>query len=194
MLQCASNSTCNAKHRTFVFADRCGTSEGSQTLQTKTKIDKIYRKSRRRRFAHEPHKENPMFSFADATWRRFWSPFQGQLDVLGPSKSPVKGQLAVHGLSNPPFQGQLDVPRSSEPPFQGQLDVTGCSKPPFQGQLDVPGPLTPPFQGQLDVQGLPKLDELLQVQWKDPGIETSNVVETVVGRVQQNATNFCKCS
>ena len=105
-----------------------------------------------------------MFSFADATWRRFWSPFQGQLDVLGPSKSPVKGQLAVHGLSNPPFQGQLDVPRSSEPPFQGQLDVTGCSKPPIQGQLDVPGPLTPPFQGQLDVQGL------------------------------RNWTNFCKCS
>ena len=83
---------------------------------------------------------------------------------------------------------------SSEPPFQGQLDVTGCSKPPFQGQLDVPGPLTPPFQGQLDVQGLPKLDELLQVQGKDPGIETSNVVETAIGRSQQNATNFCKCS
>ena len=54
MLQCASNSTCNAKHRTFVFAGRRGTSEGSQTLQknknrqtsTENRVDDALRTSR----------------------------------------------------------------------------------------------------------------------------------------------------
>ena len=181
------------------------------------KSTKIDRKSLRRCFAHKQHKESPIFSFMDATWRRFWSPFQGQLDVPGPSKSPVQGQLAVQGPSNPSFQGHPDIPRSSEPQFQGQLDVTGCSKPPFQDQLDVPGSLKPPSQGHLTCKGSrnrtnfckcsakllarkrsmslkqssdecnQKRDKLLQVQLKDQGNTTLNVLKH--GWTSADATN-----
>ena len=69
-----SDSTRSVKARTFVFAGRRGTFKGSLMLQ-KYKISmKIAKKSVRCRFAHEPHEEKSIFSFPDATARRFWLP------------------------------------------------------------------------------------------------------------------------
>ena len=70
----AIGATRSAKGRTSVFASRRSTLEGSQTLQKNQKLTKIVEKSVRRRFANEPSEKNSIFSLADATRRRFWSP------------------------------------------------------------------------------------------------------------------------
>ena len=92
MLQCASNSTCNAKHRTFVFAGRCGTSEGSQTLRNNRKSQ-----------------EN------DQNFTK--PPFQVPLDFQASLKPPFQSQLDIHGPSKPPLQGQLDAQGPLKPPY-----------------------------------------------------------------------------
>ena len=43
-------------------------------MQKNQKLTKIVEKSVRRRFANEPSEKNSIFSLADATRRRFWSP------------------------------------------------------------------------------------------------------------------------
>ena len=69
-----SDSTRSVKARTFVFAGRRGTFKGSLMLQKYKNSMKIAKKSVRCRFAHEPHEEKSIFSFPDATARRFWLP------------------------------------------------------------------------------------------------------------------------
>ena len=62
------DATRSAKSRTFVFAGRRSTSEGSQRLRRKKKSLKIDKESFRCRFAQEPHGKNTMFPLPDATW------------------------------------------------------------------------------------------------------------------------------
>ena len=84
MLQRASNSSRNAKRRTFVFAGRRGTSEGSQTLRNNRKSQ-----------------EN------DQNFTK--PPFQGQLDFQGSPKPPLQNQLDAQGPPKSSLQGQLGV-------------------------------------------------------------------------------------
>ena len=69
-----SDSTRSVKARTFVFAGRRGTFKGSLMLQKYNNSTKIGEKSAQCRFAHETHERKSIFSFPDATARRFWLP------------------------------------------------------------------------------------------------------------------------
>ena len=134
----ASDSTRSAKCRTSVFADRCSTFKGSQTLQKKQKSTKIDEKSLRQCFANAQRRENSIFPLPDATWCRFWSPrhaprrsrapFLASRGTLG---DPPDAFAARRGRSR---DAPETLPRRSRDAFGTLLDATGCPE-------RVPGPI-----------------------------------------------------
>ena len=65
----ASESMCSAMVRTPVFADRCGTSEGSHGLRKCRKTTKCDDKSQRRCFPSETRGQISKFSIQEAAWQ-----------------------------------------------------------------------------------------------------------------------------
>ena len=64
----ASESMCSSMGRTSVFADRCGTSEGSHALRKRQNTTKRNDKSQRRSFSSETRRQNSKFSIPEAAW------------------------------------------------------------------------------------------------------------------------------
>ena len=122
----ASDSTRSAKGRTSIFADRCSTFKGSQTLQKKQKSTKIDEQSLRQCFANAQCGENSIVPLPDATWCRFWSPrcaprrsrapFLASRGILG---DPPDAPAARRGRSGTPSRRSRDA-------FGTLLDATGC--------------------------------------------------------------------
>ena len=140
-----SDATRSAKGRPSVFAGMRSTLEGSQASQKNQKLTKIVGKSVRQRFANEPSENNSIFSLADATRRRFWSPRlspERSRALLWASRAALGDSPGVPGARR---RRSRDAPRRLRDfPERHWASQVGPGTD-FRSILGAPGPLPGPI-------------------------------------------------